>query len=53
MRGGRIKENDGGGEFNYDYIVRMLVNVAMYTQYNSKNLKTQKTERQEGKTSPV
>jgi hypothetical protein len=30
---GRIKENDGGGEFNY--IVRTFVNVAMYPHYNN------------------
>jgi hypothetical protein len=28
-----IKENDGGGEFNYD--VRIFVNVTMYPQHNN------------------
>jgi hypothetical protein len=31
MREGRIKENDGGGEFKYDNIVRTFVNVTMYS----------------------
>jgi hypothetical protein len=30
MEEGRIKENDGGGEFKYDSIVRTFVNVTMY-----------------------
>jgi hypothetical protein len=31
VEGGRIKENDGVGEFNYDkYIIRILKNVTMY-----------------------
>jgi hypothetical protein len=30
MVGGEIKENDGGGEFNYD----IFVNVTMYLQYS-------------------
>jgi hypothetical protein len=29
MGGGRMKENDEGGDFNYD-IARTLVNVTMY-----------------------
>jgi hypothetical protein len=37
MGGGEIKENDGGGEFKY--IVRTLVNVTMYPQYNNNNFK--------------
>jgi hypothetical protein len=28
-----IKENNGGGEFNYDILT--LVNVTMYPQYNN------------------
>jgi hypothetical protein len=28
--GGRIKENDGGGEFNYDVLLKNIVNVTMY-----------------------
>jgi hypothetical protein len=31
MGEGRIKENDGGGEFKYDNIVRTFVNVTMYS----------------------
>jgi hypothetical protein len=31
MRGGRIKENDGGGDFNHD-IVRTIVNVTTMQQ---------------------
>jgi hypothetical protein len=33
-RGGGIKENDRGGEFNY---VRTFVDVTMYPKYNNKN----------------
>jgi hypothetical protein len=33
---GKIKENGGGGEFNYDwYIVRTFVNATMYLQYDT------------------
>jgi hypothetical protein len=34
--GGRIKENDGGGELNYGNIVRTFVNVTVDPQYNQK-----------------
>jgi hypothetical protein len=34
----RMKENDGGGEFNYD-ILRTFVNVTMYPQYNNNIIK--------------
>jgi hypothetical protein len=37
MGAGEIKENDGGGEFNYNITVRTLVNVTMYPQYNNNN----------------
>jgi hypothetical protein len=33
-RGGKIKENDGGGEFNYD-IFKKSINATMYPQYNN------------------
>jgi hypothetical protein len=34
-----MKENDGGGEFNYD--LRTFVNVTIYLQYNkNKKIKT-------------
>jgi hypothetical protein len=33
------KEKDGGGEFNYGYIVRTAVHVTMYPQYNNKKRK--------------
>jgi hypothetical protein len=38
MGEGKIKENDGGGEFSYDIfdIVRTFVNATMYTQHNNK-----------------
>jgi hypothetical protein len=29
------KENDGGGEFNNDTLLRILLNVMMYLQYNN------------------
>jgi hypothetical protein len=32
--GGGVKENDGGGKFNYD-TVRTFVNVTMYPQCNN------------------
>jgi hypothetical protein len=28
--GRELKENDGGGEFNYDILLRTFVNVTMY-----------------------
>jgi hypothetical protein len=34
MGAGRIKENDGGGEFNCD--IRTLKNIIMYPQHNNK-----------------
>jgi hypothetical protein len=40
IRGGEIreiKENDGGGEFNYD--IRTFVNVTIYPQYNNSIIK--------------
>jgi hypothetical protein len=37
---GRIKENDGGGEFNYD--IRTFVNVSMYPQCNNNITKKRK-----------
>jgi hypothetical protein len=33
--GGEIKENDGGGEFSYDILLRAFVNVTMYPQHNN------------------
>jgi hypothetical protein len=33
MRGGDIKESDGGDEFNYD--VRNSINVTVYPQYSN------------------
>jgi hypothetical protein len=37
---GRIKENDGGGEFNYDiFDVRTFVNATVYPQDNNKKRK--------------
>jgi hypothetical protein len=27
----RIKENDGGGKFNYDILLRTFVNVTLYS----------------------
>jgi hypothetical protein len=36
-RGGGIKENDGGGEFNYDILYELFINGTMYLQYNNKN----------------
>jgi hypothetical protein len=39
MGGGRIKENDGGDEFNYDILLELFVNVTMYPQYNNKIIK--------------
>jgi hypothetical protein len=40
MGGEGIKENDGGGKFNYDwYIVRTFVNVTIYPQHNNKKKK--------------
>jgi hypothetical protein len=38
MGGWKIKENYGGGEFNYIYIVKKkktFVNITMYPQYNN------------------
>jgi hypothetical protein len=39
MEGEGLKENDRGGEFNYEYcynyIVRSFVNVTMYPQHNN------------------
>jgi hypothetical protein len=33
-----IKENDGGGEFNYDvFMITTLVNATMYPPYNNNN----------------
>jgi hypothetical protein len=32
MGWGEIKENDGGGKFNYDKLLRTFVNVAAYLQ---------------------
>jgi hypothetical protein len=34
MREG-VKENDGGGKFNYDILLRTFANVKMYPQYNN------------------
>jgi hypothetical protein len=34
MGAGRIKENDGGSEFNYN--IRTFVNVTMYPQHSNK-----------------
>jgi hypothetical protein len=34
------KENDGGGEFNYDNIVKTFVNVTMCPQYKNNFKKT-------------
>jgi hypothetical protein len=31
---GGIKKNDRAGEFNYDILLRILVNFTMYPQYN-------------------
>jgi hypothetical protein len=39
----RIKENDGGSEFNC--IVRTFVNVTMYPQYNNNAIKKRKNKR--------
>jgi hypothetical protein len=36
-RGGGIKENDRGGEFNYN--IRTFVNDTMYPQYNNNIIK--------------
>jgi hypothetical protein len=33
------KENDGGGEFNYDILLRTFVNVTMYPQDNNNAIK--------------
>jgi hypothetical protein len=30
-----IKKNDGGDESNYDILLKTLVNVSMYPQYNN------------------
>jgi hypothetical protein len=38
MERGGIKENDGGGEFNYDNIIRTFVYVTMPHQYNGNML---------------
>jgi hypothetical protein len=35
MGEGRIKENDGWGEFNYGYIAISFVNVTMHPQCNN------------------
>jgi hypothetical protein len=32
-----IKENNGGGEFNYDILLRTFVNVTMYPHHNNNN----------------
>jgi hypothetical protein len=32
----RIKENDGGGKFSNDTLLRTFINVTMYPQYNNK-----------------
>jgi hypothetical protein len=34
-----IKENDGGGEFNYDILLRRFVNVTMYLKYHNNKIK--------------
>jgi hypothetical protein len=34
---GRVKENDGEGEFNY-YIIGTFVNATMYSQHNNKKI---------------
>jgi agmatine/peptidylarginine deiminase len=36
MEGGGVKENDGGGEFNY--IIRTFVNVTRYPHYDNKKI---------------
>jgi hypothetical protein len=38
--GGKIKENDGRGEFTCD--IRTLLNVTMYLQYNNNKIKNVK-----------
>jgi hypothetical protein len=39
IREGGIKENDGGGEFNYDlFDTRIFVNATMYPQHNNKKI---------------
>jgi hypothetical protein len=35
MQEERIKESDGGGEFNYDILQRTFVNITMYPQCNN------------------
>jgi hypothetical protein len=39
MEGGELKENVGGGEVNYDKILRTFINVTMYPQHNNKKIK--------------
>jgi hypothetical protein len=39
MGGGGIKENDGGSEFNYDILLRTLLDITMYLQHNNKKIK--------------
>jgi hypothetical protein len=29
-----MMENNGGGKFNYDILLRILVNITLYPQYN-------------------
>jgi hypothetical protein len=41
--GRRIKESDGGGEFNYG--IRTFVNVTMHPQYNNNNKYINKKEK--------
>jgi hypothetical protein len=38
MGGGQKKENDGGGEFNYDILLSTFVNITMYPQYNNNKI---------------
>jgi hypothetical protein len=43
MKVGRVKENDGVGEFK-SYIVRILVNITVYPQYNNMIIKILTTQ---------
>jgi hypothetical protein len=40
QQGGKegIREDDGGGEFNYNNIIRTFLNATMYPQHNKKIL---------------